>query len=149
MGSNGPQQRPSVAPAIEGLFISRRHIPFAIMKRLIALTTGLLLLAMPVANAHTALVSSNPKSNAMLTASPKYISITFNEELIAIAGKQVSKISLFNAKGKEIKLPPAQVIHKDIVVAVSNLPASKYIVKYRVVSADGHPVSGSFNFWVH
>jgi copper resistance protein C len=118
-------------------------------KRAISLTLALIITSMPIANAHTVLVSSNPKSNAMLTASPKYISITFNEELIAIAGKQVSKISLFNAKGKEIKLPPAQVIHKDIVVAVSNLPASKYIVKYRVVSADGHPVSGSFNFWVH
>ncbi|MFM8620970.1 MAG: copper resistance protein CopC [Candidatus Nanopelagicaceae bacterium] len=119
------------------------------MKRLIVLVTGLLLIAAPVANAHTALVSSNPKSNAMLKASPKYISITFNEELIEIAGKPVSKISLFNAKGKEIKLPNAQIVHKDIVVAVSKLPPSKYKVVYRVVSADGHPVSGSFYFWVH
>ena len=149
MGSNGPQQRPSVAPAIEGLFISQRDIPFAIMKRLIVLVTGLLLIASPTAQAHTVLVSSSPKSNAMLKASPKYISITFNEELIEIAGKPVSKISLFNAKGKEIKLPKAQIVHKDIVVAVSKLPPSKYKVVYRVVSADGHPVSGSFYFWVH
>ena len=108
-----------------------------------------LLIANPVAQAHTALVSSNPKSNAMLKSSPKYISITFNEELIEIASKPVSKISLFNAKGKEIKLPKAQIIHKDIVVAVSKLPPSKYKVVYRVVASDGHPVSGSFNFWVH
>jgi methionine-rich copper-binding protein CopC len=119
------------------------------MKRLIVLVTGLLLIAAPVANGHTSLVSSNPKSNAMLKASPKYISITFNEELIEIAGKSVSKISLFNAKGKEIKLPKAQIVHKDIVVAVSKLPPSKYKVVYRVVSADGHPVSGSYYFWVH
>ena len=119
------------------------------MKRLIALTSALLLLSSPVANAHTALVSSSPKQNAMLTASPKYISITFNEELLAIAGKEVSKIRLFNGKGKEIKLPKPQVIHKDIVVVVSKLPSSKYKVTYRVVSADGHPITGSFNFWVH
>lgn len=119
------------------------------MKRIIALATGLILLASPTASAHTALVSSTPKSNAMLTSSPKYISLTFNEELISIAGKEVSKIRLFNAKGKEIKLPKAQVIHKDIVVVVSKLPNSKYKVTYRVVSADGHPITGSFNFWVH
>ena len=85
----------------------------------------------------------------MLKASPKYISITFNEELIEIAGKPVSKISLFNAKGKEINLPKAQVVHKDIVVAVSKLPPSKYKVTYRAVAADGHPVTGSYFFWVH
>lgn len=123
------------------------------MKRSIVITTGLLLLsilvAMPLASAHTALVSSNPKSGAMLHSSPKYISLTFNEELVSITGKEVNKIRLFNAKGKEIKLPKAQVIHKDIVVVVSKLPASKYKVTYRVVSADGHPISGSFSFHVH
>jgi methionine-rich copper-binding protein CopC len=119
------------------------------MKRFFIVTFSLLFFTIPAASAHTALVSSSPKSNAMLQASPKYISITFNEELIEIAGKPVSKISLFNAKGKEIKLPKAQIVHKDIVVAVSKLPPSKYKVVYRVVSADGHPVSGSFNFWVH
>ena len=119
------------------------------MKRLLVVTFSLLLATAPAANAHTVLVSSSPKANAMLKTSPKYISITFNEELIEIADKPVSKISLFNSKGKEIKLPKAQVVHKDIVVAVSKLPASKYKVKYRVVSADGHPVGGSFSFWLH
>ena len=61
------------------------------MKRLIALTTGLLLLFTPTANAHTALVSSNPKNNAMLTKSPTSISINYNEDLIKISGKNVSK----------------------------------------------------------
>ena len=119
------------------------------MKRITVVILSLLLLASPNASAHTALVTSSPKSNAMLKSSPKYISITFNEELIEIAGKPVSKIRLFNAKGKEIKLPKAQIIHKDIVVAVSKLPPSKYKVTYRVVSADGHPVTGSYFFWVH
>jgi methionine-rich copper-binding protein CopC len=119
------------------------------MKRLLVVTFSLLILAAPVTNAHTAIVSSSPKANAMLKSSPKYISIKFNEDLVEIAGKQVSKISLFNAKGKELKLPKAQIKHKDIVVAVSKLPPSKYKVTYRVVSADGHPISGSFNFWVH
>ena len=119
------------------------------MKRLTIIIASFLLLGTSTASAHTALVSSTPKSGAMLHSSPKYISLTFNEELVSIVGKDVNKIRLFNAKGKEIKLPKAQVIHKDIVVVVSKLPASKYKVTYRVVSADGHPISGSFYFHVH
>ena len=119
------------------------------LKRTISLTLGLIIASIPIANAHTALVSTHPKSNAMLKSSPKYISLTFNQDLIEIAGKKVNQIRLFNSKNKEIKLTQSIVIGKDIHVPVSKLPASKYKVTYRVVSADGHPITGSFNFWVH
>ena len=112
-------------------------------------TFSLLLATAPAANAHTSLVSSNPKSNAMLMESPKSISITFNEDLIRISGKNVSKISLSNTIGN-VKLG-AITINKGTITAklLKTLPVSKYKVTYRVVSADGHPVSGSYNFWVH
>ena len=119
------------------------------LKRAFLLAITTLILVNPLANAHTALVSSNPKSNAMLMESPKSISLTFNEDLIKISGKNVSKISLSNTLGA-IKLGPT-TINKGTISApiIKTLPASKYKVSYRVVSADGHPVSGSFNFWVH
>ena len=119
------------------------------LKRALILAFATLLIANPVAQAHTALVSSNPKSNAMLKTSPKQISITFNEDLIKISGKNFSKISLSNTIG-QVKLG-AITINKDTITAqlLKALPASKYKVTYRVVSSDGHPVSGSFNFWVH
>ena len=119
------------------------------MKRFIALTISLLLLMMPIANAHTTLTSSNPKSDAMLMKSPKSISLTFNEDLIKISGKNISKISLSNTIGA-VKLG-AITINKRTITAklLKTLPASKYKVTYRVVSADGHPISGSFFFWVH
>jgi len=119
------------------------------MKRIFMVTFSLLLATAPAANAHTSLVSSNPKSNAMLMESPKSISITFNEDLIKISGKNVSKISLSNTIGN-VKLG-AITINKGTITAklLKTLPVSKYKVTYRVISADGHPVSGSFNFWVH
>ena len=119
------------------------------MKRILMVTFSLLLATAPAANAHTSLVSSNPKSNAMLMESPKSISITFNEDLIRISGKNVSKISLSNTIGN-VKLG-AITINKATITAklLKTLPVSKYKVTYRVISADGHPVSGSFNFWVH
>ena len=119
------------------------------MKRIFVVTFSLLLALAPAANAHTALVSSNPKSNAMLKTSPKQISITFNEDLIMISGKNVSKISLSNTIG-QVKLG-AITINKGTITAqiLKALPISKYKVTYRVVSADGHPVSGSFSFMIH
>jgi methionine-rich copper-binding protein CopC len=119
------------------------------LKRALILALASLFIVNPVANAHTTLVSSNPKSNAMLKASPKQISITFDDDLIKISGKNVSKISLSNTIG-EVKLG-ATTINKGTITALllKALPASKYKVTYRVVSSDGHPVSGSFNFWVH
>ena len=119
------------------------------MKRILMVTFSLLLATASAANAHTSLVSSNPKSNAMLMESPKSISITFNEELIKISGKNVSKISLSNTIGN-VKLG-AITINKGTITAklLKTLPVSKYKVTYRVISADGHPVSGSYNFWVH
>ena len=119
------------------------------MKRIFMVTFSLLLATTPAANAHTSLVSSNPKSNAMLMESPKSISITFNEDLIKISGKNVSKISLSNTIGN-VKLG-AITINKGTITAklLKTLPVSKYKVTYRVISADGHPVSGSYNFWVH
>jgi len=112
-------------------------------------TFSLILATAPAANAHTSLVSSNPKSNEMLMESPKSISITFNEDLIKISGKNVSKISLSNTIGN-VKLG-AITINKGTITAklLKTLPVSKYKVTYRVISADGHPVSGSYNFWVH
>ena len=119
------------------------------LKRAFLLAFTTLIVVNPWANAHTALVSSNPKSNAMLLESPKSISITFNEDLIKISGKNVSKISLSNTIGN-VKLG-AITINKGTITAklLKTLPVSKYKVTYRVISADGHPVSGSYNFWVH
>ena len=119
------------------------------LKRALILAFATLLISNPVAQAHTALVSSNPKSNAMLKAAPKQISITFNEDLIMISGKNVSKISLSNTIG-QVKLG-AITINKGTITAqiLKALPISKYKVTYRVVSADGHPVSGSFSFMIH
>jgi methionine-rich copper-binding protein CopC len=119
------------------------------LKRAFLLALALLIAVNPIAQGHSALVSSNPKSDAMLMKSPKSISLTFNEDLIKISGKNISKISLSNTIGA-VKLG-AITINKRTITAklLKTLPASKYKVTYRVVSADGHPISGSFFFWVH
>ena len=118
------------------------------MKRLLVLATTFAIFSAPVANAHTSLVSTNPAKNAVLHASPKSITLTFNDPLIKIAGKNISWIKLNNSKGSGLFLRGAIVLKNKITLDLPTLAADKYKVSYRVVSNDGHPVSGSYFFTV-
>ncbi len=117
------------------------------LKRAILLAF-VLAFSMPTANAHTALVSSTPSNNAVLKVSPKEIKITFNEKLVKLAGKPINRITLQDSKGKTIALPKATSNANTISVVLPALGKGSYTAKYRVVSGDGHPVTGSIKFRV-
>ena len=116
--------------------------------KLIAFAAMLLLMGTPVASAHTALVSSSPANNANLHKFPKSISLTFNENLIKISDKNVSKISIAKPDGTSLKVNALKLNKSVISVDVldTNTPKGIYKVTYRVVSGDGHPVSGTITF---
>lgn len=97
------------------------------------------------ASAHTVLVSSDPPADATLTAGPTRVTATFNEELqTAFAAMTVvgPDANLWSAGEPELH---------GAVAAVAVRPlgqAGTYTVNYRVTSADGHVVSGSWSFTV-
>ena len=97
------------------------------------------------ASAHTVLVSSDPPADATLTAGPTRVTATFNEELqTAFAAMTVvgPDANLWSAGEPELR---------GAVAAVAVRPlgqAGTYTVNYRVTSADGHVVSGSWSFTV-
>ena len=111
----------------------------------------LLLTALP-AQAHADFVSSNPSDGSVVQSFPSEISLTFNEELLTLDDESVNTISLFGPDEIEISLSPAEVTGANLVTTVAGdaaaLPAGKYRVSYRVVSADGHPVKGEISFEV-
>lgn len=84
----------------------------------------------------------------MLKVSPKEIKITFNEKLVNLAGKPINRITLQDSKGKAIALAKATLNANTISVALPVLGKGSYTAKYRVVSGDGHPVTGSIKFRV-
>ncbi len=93
--------------------------------------------------AHTTLIASDPDQNAVLTAGPHRVSATFDEPLqttfaaMTVVGPDAHLWSCDNP----------QVAGAVLSVAVRPLgPAGTYTVHYRVTSADGHPVSGSWSF---
>jgi methionine-rich copper-binding protein CopC len=98
-----------------------------------------------VAGAHTVLVSSDPAADATVPNGPPRVSATFNEDLQpAFAAMTVvgPDGNLWSSGEPEVRGPVASV-------AVRTLgPPGRYTVNYRVTSADGHVVSGSWSFTV-
>ncbi|MDT5349845.1 MAG: copper resistance protein [Mycobacterium sp.] len=122
------------------------------MRRLLAVArVGLLLAAMTfaailtaqVASAHTTRVSTEPADGAMLAAGPDRVSATFNERL-------QTNFAAMTVVGPDANLwSSGEPTVQGAVVSVSMRPlgpVGSYSVNYRVTSADGHAVSGSWSF---
>ena len=124
----------------------RFHVRNLAKAMLVSLT---ILIATPLtSHAHTGLVSSNPADNSTIQNFPDQVLITFNEDLMSIGGKQVSKFSIHKPNHELVKIGAFKVVSGEISAKIkdSNLPAGTYKIYYRVISADGHPVSGIIKF---
>lgn len=122
------------------------------LARISLVFTAILLIFNPLsAFAHTGLVESNPVSESQLSELPGEISLIFDEELLIIKGKQTNVIELLDENKSSIKLAEPAIAGAKLTAQVlefGNEPHT-YQVNYRVVSADGHPVTGSFQFSVN
>jgi methionine-rich copper-binding protein CopC len=101
------------------------------------------------AQAHAALVSTFPTKAAIVPTSTSRVSMLFGEDILVIKGKNPNSISVTDSRGMKVSTGVAIVSGTKISNALTApLTAGKYTVKYRVVSADGHVVSGSYTFTV-
>lgn len=95
--------------------------------------------------AHADLASTEPVSGAVLDKAPDEVLLTFTEKVeVALGG-----IRLFDGDGKSVPLGSiSHVPGKPGVVAVDApaLERGLYVVTFRVVSADSHPIRGALTF---
>jgi copper resistance protein C len=122
------------------------------MRRLAAIAWGGLLLAAMVltatlnaqtAFAHAWRVSAEPADNAVLTTSPERVSATFNEQLQTT----FAAMTVVGPDGNMWSTGEPTVRGAVVGIGLRPLgPAGTYTVNYRVTSADGHVVSGSWSF---
>ena len=79
---------------------------------------------------------------------PVELSATFDENLIEIEGEVVNTLKLQNADGTNNLLKSPTVAGNVVSAKVvdGEFPAGEYLLKYRVVSADGHPITGEISF---
>lgn len=113
--------------------------------RYIILFFLLLSLAFPrAAFAHAVLEEATPAQDSHLQSSPKEITLMFNERL----ENEFFILKVFDENGEEIGGPKAKlsVNHKQLSLDLPKLSDGNYTVSYQVVSADGHPVKGSYIF---
>lgn len=106
------------------------------------LTVMLALIIAPPAAAHTALIASTPADQSKTTA-PSQLELRFNENV----NSRFVVVQLTATGGQRVDTAEPQVSGATVTVKVlSTPPAGAYTVAYRVVSADGHPVTGTFGF---
>lgn len=117
-----------------------------------ALAAGLLLVA-PVlcapnpAIAHALVFESSPRANEVVTASPSRIFLRFNSRI----EKGLSGVTVTGPARRPIPLPVAGAPEGSpdrLGVPVPPLPSGTYLVRWKVLSADGHVTEGAFRFTV-
>ncbi len=95
------------------------------------------------ASAHSGLTSSTPADGSVISEAPASISFTFDEELLPDA----DSISLNAADGTNVISAKVQPTGNTVELPLpADLQAGEYQAAYRVVSADGHPVTGAIGF---
>ena len=104
------------------------------------------LLSTSPAQAHASLIGTDPEEGAVLEQAPETITFTFDEAVtLPPAG-----VTVYDAKGEEVT-SEATASGTEMQVALaeaSSLGDGTYVVAWRAVSADGHPISGSLTFAV-
>lgn len=121
---------------------ARRAVP-GLLAALTALVVTLL--AAPPASAHDVLVGSDPADGATVATPPTRITLTFEEA----PQSQFATITVVGADGAHHEQGAAVVDGEQVTVPVrAGVPAGRYQIGWRVVSDDGHPVSGALGFTV-
>jgi copper transport protein len=123
--------------------------PVSITVRRVALLATLavlcsLLLVSPAA-AHAELVDTAPANGAQLTRPPTEVRLIFTESVNLVD----DGIRLIDHIGATVPTPDPTVDGRTVTWPMpAGLSEGPYVVTWRVVSRDGHPVSGAFSFGV-
>lgn len=110
-----------------------------------ALLLGLLLsvVGAPAAAAHDTIESSNPADGATVATVPASVTLTFDEQPQDFS----PVIQVTGPDGVDWADGTPTVSGTDVSVPVkAGAPAGAYQVAYRIVSSDGHPVTGELTF---
>jgi methionine-rich copper-binding protein CopC len=93
--------------------------------------------------AHTRLQSSDPADGTSLGAGPQRVSLTFNEPMQT----GFATVTVIGPDSRPYQSGEVAANGGTVSIGVAPLgPAGRYEIGYRVVSEDGHPVTGSVAF---
>jgi methionine-rich copper-binding protein CopC len=121
--------------------IRRAHL--AVVALLLAAVGFATTLTAGAASAHAARVAADPADHAAISTGPAQVSATFNEDLQTT----FAAMTVVGPDGNLWSADEPRVHGTVVSVGVRPLgPVGDYTVNYRVTSADGHVVAGSWSF---
>lgn len=95
-----------------------------------------------VAFGHAVLVATSPAAGAVLAQAPQEITLKFDEPV------QATTLRLFDPKGQVLKVGVRAGENNGVHLALpaGAAEAGTYVLNWRVLSRDGHPVSGHLDY---
>ena len=97
------------------------------------------------AAAHDKLVASSPSPGETLAAAPSEVSLTFSADVLTIG----AAVIVADASGRDWAAGEPTVTDGVVTVAIEpGMTDAGYEIRWRVVSEDGHPISGLVPFTV-
>ncbi|OMH24857.1 hypothetical protein BKD30_07440 [Tersicoccus phoenicis] len=102
-------------------------------------------LGAPAAQAHDELASSTPADGATVASVPATISLRFNDAPVTLG----ARVEVLDSSGVDRADGSVSVTGTTASQRIApTAPAGAYTVRWRVVSADSHPINGTFTFTV-
>lgn len=93
------------------------------------------------AGAHASLVSTDPADGSQISTAPATVELTFSENL------DTGFVAVMAPDGTKVPTSPPRLSGARMSADLAETHESgTYTVAYRIVSVDGHPVTGQFTF---
>jgi methionine-rich copper-binding protein CopC len=123
--------------------LSRRRLTSAAGALLVALVA---LLVHPVAaSAHDELVTSTPANGAHVRVLPRTVVLNFEEPPVA----GYTKVHIYGPSGTDLSAAAPVTTDSRVILAVKPSAArGAYVIRWSLLSDDGHPVAGVVRFTV-
>lgn len=117
------------------------------MKKLLSTVTAVAFATMLVTPtfAHTHLTETNPADGATVTEAPSELFLQFDGQV-----GEGSFVELTNSAGEEVTVPNIAIGDKNMTATLAEpLTNDNYTVAWSIISADGHPLQGSYTFTIN
>ncbi len=98
--------------------------------------------SVPGASGHAGLEETRPDQEQVLPEQPEYLEIIFNEPVSPVD----RQFRLFDSAETLITLEPEAVGNSIQVPLTDELAEGSYVLAWRVISSDGHPIGGALAF---
>ncbi|MBX6748283.1 MAG: copper resistance protein CopC [Micromonosporaceae bacterium] len=111
----------------------------------LATVIGLLVATGPAspAHAHAVLESTSPEADSLIQEPPAQVVLTFSEPVSPVA----DRVRVIAPDGRRVDRNEPRPSGQQLIIPIETLTQpGTYLVSFRVISADSHPVYGTFSF---